>query len=141
VAFPGDGTTHLPVDDGTSTAATPSARYFWGLADMVNSIFKTWRGTTEGHGIVQIEKGAAVSTQKTVGTSSTLLLAANTLRKKATFYNNGTVTIYVEMTGAASTTTSYAVPAGAEFADDTGTAAWNAISGTAGQDVRVMEYS
>jgi len=76
----------------------------------------------------------------TVGTSATLLAAANSSRQALTIMNNGTATIYLGGSGV-TTASGLPVTAGQGFVVEGTTAALYAISGTAGQDVRVMEES
>ena len=73
----------------------------------------------------------------TVGTSSTLIAAANASRKALTILNNGTATIYVS--GTTATVDDFPIAPGASYTTTTTTAAIYGISGTAGQDVRVFE--
>ena len=86
-------------------------------------------------------KGTKTIAQATVGTSAVQLAAASTSRKNVVIVNAGTATIYlgkdntVTATGA---TGGIPLPAGATLTDENTTDAWWAISGTAGQDVRVL---
>lgn len=85
---------------------------------------------------VAVEK--ATVTNATVGTSSAELVAANPQRVSVAVYNNGTATIYLD-NSTASAPGSWPVPAGTVYENDHYVGAINAISGTAGQDVRVWE--
>jgi hypothetical protein len=85
--------------------------------------------------------GTLLATAVTVGTSATVL-PATTLsdRDSILVYNNGTATIYI---GGSGVTTASGIPVepGASWSDDLGETAVYAISGTAGQNVRVLEES
>lgn len=75
-----------------------------------------------------------------VGTTATLILAANTSRLSVLIRNDGTDTVFVG--GDSSVTTSDGMPIrpGESFSDDQYTGDWYGISGTAGQDMRVLEF-
>lgn len=73
----------------------------------------------------------------TVGTVAVVVSAANTLRQSVTIQNLGSVPIYVGPSGV-TTASGVAVQAGEAITLDKQTAAVYAISGTAGQDVRVL---
>lgn len=74
-----------------------------------------------------------------VGVAATLLLAADATRRAVRVLNNGTADIYL---GGAGVTTANGciklVPGALWVEDDAPGAAWYAISGTAGQNVRVQ---
>jgi hypothetical protein len=130
---PNEGTKNLPRSiDGLAHT---------GVWDETNQRYLESRGTHQGNVIVQLEKGAPVVTAVTVGTASAPLLAANATRRVATFLNNGTATVYISQTSPASTANGYPIPPGVEFVDDLTQVAWYAISGTAGQDMRIIEVS
>lgn len=73
----------------------------------------------------------------TVGTSAVVVAAASSSRQSVVIQNKGSVPIYLGGS-AVTTATGIEVAAGAAFTIDKTTAAVYAISGSAGQDVRVM---
>lgn len=77
-----------------------------------------------------------------VGVAATALLAASSTRRRAVFYNAGTVDVYL---GSAAVTTANGAlriaPGQAWTETDAPGAAWYGISGTAAQSVRVQELS
>lgn len=85
---------------------------------------------------VAVEK--AVAAAHTVGTSSAELVANNPQRVAVTIYNAGAATVYIDK-ATATTASSFPVPAGTAFEEREYTGAINAISGSAGQDVRTWE--
>ncbi len=87
-------------------------------------------------------KGGAnrTHTAVTVGVAAVQLLAANPNRTGWKITNGGTVPIYLGNSAGVTTADGDLVAAGAATGFDDGDALW-AISGTAGQDVRVTEVS
>jgi hypothetical protein len=84
--------------------------------------------------IVKIEQS-----NKTVGTSAAVLVAASGDRVGLHVYNLGSVLIYVGKDSSVSSTNGYPIAASTEKVFLDWTDAVYAISGTAGQDVRVIE--
>jgi hypothetical protein len=85
------------------------------------------------------QTNTATNSNPTVGVASAAILNANPTRRQYIIYNNGSVNIYLGFGTAAVVTNSLPVPPGGIFIDDVFTGVVNAISGTAGQDVRVVE--
>lgn len=89
-------------------------------------------------------KGTKTFSQVTVGTTAVQLAAANTARKNLVIVNGGTATIYLGKDGsvtATGATGGIPLPANASLVDENSTDAWFAVSGTAGQDVRVLQVA
>lgn len=96
-----------------------------------------------GNASVTIAQGGTITngTPATVGTTEVALCAASASRKSVRFFNSGTATIYIGGTGV-TTANGMPIAAGAGWSEDDGAAAaWYAISGSAGQTVRVQEVS
>lgn len=74
----------------------------------------------------------------TVGTSAVAVAAANSTRQQLTILNNGSVDIYIGPAGV-TTSTGLKIAAGQSYSTERCTAAFYAISGLAGQNVRVLE--
>ena len=83
---------------------------------------------------------ATIPTQTAVvvGVAEVSLVVANAARHAVTFQNLGTVDIFIGKTGVL-TTTGLKIAAGQAYTTTTCTGEYFAISGTAGQDVRVLE--
>lgn len=78
--------------------------------------------------------------QVSVGTSSTLILAANTSRKSMAITNQGASTIFLGNTGV-TTSTGFALAAGATLSDVTTTVAWYGVVASGTVTAGVIEVS
>lgn len=93
-------------------------------------------------GQLDLAKASVISSAAvTVGTSQAILAAASTGRKELRIQNLGTVDVYIGETGVTTATGIKLAPGQTHFEDTAPEAAWYAISGTAGQDVRVQGLS
>lgn len=92
--------------------------------------------------IERLPKGSANSTPGavSVGTSATLILAANKNRKFASLYNAGTATVYIGGSGV-SVAAGYPVPANTAFNDGDGIGAWYGIVSVGTQSVTPLEIA
>lgn len=97
-------------------------------------------------------QGTAKYAAVTVGTGAVLLTAGTNPtggkqdmssvgdRKNITIFNNGTATIYIGSDSSVTTATGLPIPAGSQYSADYGSKVTvYGISGSAGQDVRVLE--
>lgn len=79
-----------------------------------------------------------------VGTSSSLVVSANTWRRGFNIYNNGSVVCYIGFNSAVTTSTGTPVLPTASFTSD-GTNPYKGdvymISGSSSQDIRYMEWT
>lgn len=134
MAAPNEGTTNIPSD--------ASGRYFVGGWDALNSVFMALRASAAGFLLTIPGKGTAANSAVSATTTSGTLLAANTNRKVATFYNLGPSTAYLKPASAgAVAATDYPLPAGAEKTDDNTTGAWYVITASGTADIRVQEIA
>jgi hypothetical protein len=86
-------------------------------------------------------KGTSVFTTAAPTTSATLVLAANTSRKTATIYNNGSVTVYLGKDATVTTANGLPLPVGATLEDDSTTSAWYGITASGTGDLRIVEVA
>jgi hypothetical protein len=129
-------------EDGSNLPKDAGNRRFAGGYNATGGLRAPRLSDNDYHTIVQQEKGTPVSSRVAIGATTTLLLAANATRRKATFANLDTsgTTVYLKpATGA--TTSDYPLPFGCEFTDDTGQTIWYAISATGSVNINVCEYS
>ncbi len=131
---PNDGTTNLPSDAGS--------RYFLGIWDAANSVFRAWHGDSSGNANVNVKysKATAVVSDVSVTTTSGTLLAANASRLTAIFKNAGNARIYLTQSSPA-TSINFPLDPGESFEDEYTTGAWYAIAASGTVDVRLMEIS
>lgn len=80
---------------------------------------------------------AAVS----VGSTATLILAANADRERALIVNNGSQTIYLGKDNTVTTANGLPLAAGASLEDDRTSDAWYGIVASGTADVRVLEVA
>lgn len=82
------------------------------------------------------------ATAATVGVANSVILAANAARRTVTVYNNttgaGADTVYIQSGAVATVAAGFPIPPGCSITMES-VEAINAISGTAGQDVRIYE--
>lgn len=71
--------------------------------------------------------------QVTVSTTATQIFATNVNRHQASFYNSGSVTVYIGTSNSVTTSNGYLVPSGQHFTDTLTTSSWYGIvaAGTA----------
>lgn len=81
-----------------------------------------------------------VNSAVSVGTSSTLVIAANASRRQLLLSNQGLQTIYITFGATAVLATGFPLPSLGGIFLDTYTGVVSAIAGTAGQDLRVVEF-
>ena len=98
------------------------------------------------YGIVNNVASVTTSASVSVGVTAVLILAANPQRQWAVVANAGTATVYLGTSGVVTGPIGTAnaglpIAAGATLPLPVGGGAWYAISGTAAQDVRVIEIS
>jgi hypothetical protein len=98
------------------------------------------------YGIVDNVAAVTTAASVSVGTTAVQVLPANPQRQWAAVANLGTVTVYVGPSGVVAgplgnANAGFPVAAGATLPLPVGGGAWFAISGTAAQDVRVIEVS
>lgn len=121
------------------------------IQQTIARLFGWWRGG-EQFRLVEIDQDGRllvstsptqgstwVNSNPTVGVTASAILNQNTSRRQYIIENLGTADIYIGGTSAVTTATGLKIPSGGIFADDVYTGALYAISGTAGQDVRVVE--
>lgn len=128
--------------EGNTTLPTDSAgQSHIGVFDRINNVFRFLTGRANGALVTAKEKGTPVVTEVTASNTSGTLLASNTARIKAHFYNNDTsITAYINQ-GGASTTHKQPVPPGTQYEDDSSTGAWTVITASSTALVTVTEYS
>lgn len=85
------------------------------------------------------QASSGVNSQATVGVASSVILAANTLRKQYIIQNLGTTAIYLGFGSAAVVATGFQLPPNGIIADDVFIGEIQAISTVAAQDVRIVE--
>lgn len=135
MAFPTttEGNVTLPVDSNGQSHI--------GVFDRINHVFRYLTGRANGSLVTAQEKGTPVTTVVVATTSSTSLLAANTARIEAIFYNNDlTNTAYVAC-GVAATTSKQPIFPGTQWRDTSSTGQWFVITGSSTASVTVTEYS
>lgn len=92
------------------------------------------------HTAVSVGITAVLLTAGVVPTGGKQDMSSVSDRKNITIFNNGTVNIYIGADDTVTTATGLPIPPGQQYsADYGGRAAVYAISGSAGQDVRVLE--
>lgn len=79
------------------------------------------------------------ATNETVGTSAASLVSARVARTQLVIYNNGSVAIYIGGDDNVDTDSGLVINTGSALSLDQFSGAIYAISGTASQDVRVLE--
>lgn len=73
--------------------------------------------------------------------SAAQALAANTSRKEALIYNNGTMTVYLGKDNTVTTSNGLPLAPGATLRDDRATGAWWAIVASGTGDLRIVEVA
>lgn len=112
---------------------------FW---DAIN---ETWRfaiSDSDGRLYVSTDSTKASSganSAVSVLNTSTQILAANPVRRYFVIYNNGSAAIAIEYDTVAVLASGLIIPSGGMYSDDSYVGAVFGISGTTGQDVRVLE--
>lgn len=129
-----DGLTILPTDGSGLSHVGPF--------DALNSVFRYFAGRVNRALFVAREKGNLTTNTTVIATTvSGTLLAANTTRISAYFYNNSTsVTVYINQ-GSAAVATNIGIPPLTAYRDEDTTAAWNCLSSSTTASVSVMEFS
>ena len=82
---------------------------------------------------------SGVNSNPTVGIAASIILNQNSSRRQYIVQNLGAQPIYLGFGSIPTTLTGFQIPSNGVFADDVFTGVLYAISGTAGQDVRVVE--
>jgi hypothetical protein len=86
-----------------------------------------------------VSKGTKAFTKVAPTGAEDLLLAANPDRLSAVFYNNGSVVVYLGLTGVDSD--DFPLGIGATFTDNVSTDAWYALAASGTGDIRIIEVS
>jgi hypothetical protein len=90
---------------------------------------------------VPTSKGNKSVTQTGPTNTAAQVLAANTARQSALFYNNGTQTIYLGKDNTVTTSNGMPLTAGASLEDRESIDAWYAIVASGTGDLRIIETS
>lgn len=111
--------------------------------DLPNKTWRTLKSDSDGRLYVTTaptQTSTAPQSNPTVGVAQSAILAANPSRKLMMIQNLGSNAIYIGFGNNITTVTGFQIPSGATFIDDHFLGVVNAISGTAGQDVRIVEF-
>jgi hypothetical protein len=89
--------------------------------------------------IVAVAKGTKAFTKVAPTGAEDLLLAANADRVAAIFYNHGSVTVYLGLSGVDAD--DFPLGVGASFVDNVSTDAWYGLAASGTGDIRIIEVT
>lgn len=111
--------------------------------DVNNKTWRTLKSDSDGRLFVTTaptQTSTAPQSNPTVGVAQSAILSANPSRKLMMIQNLGSAAIYVGFGNNITTATGFQIAPQQTFIDDHFLGIVNAISGSAGQDVRIVEF-